>query len=92
MPSRVLPETTERAIDSSSDDEIMKRMAQCVQAQIEMTEQRDANTVLGDLQEKVKKLRDSYNNPIKDLKLEISYCKRVLDGRGKGVDVSPDDV
>lgn len=82
-----LPQEVEAAIMSLSDDEIHKRISIRTQVHIEYTKKMKADQDLEEAKSKLKYLRENYTVPIKEIKEEIAFCKEVLDGRGKGVEV-----
>ncbi len=87
-PYKALPEGFKDAVDGMNREEIRKRISDIAILDFEYKALLAADTAVSDAKRTLKNLMEPYRDDIKSCKLQISYCKKVLDDKG-GVDVKP---
>lgn len=83
----MLPTDYEETVSAMSEEEIRRRIAELTIARLEWEQQRKSNEELQKAKDVVATLDDPFKSAIKELKEMVACCKKVLDDRGRGVDV-----
>ena len=91
MPAIALPEGFEEAVMSMSEEEVKERMNQLTRAHLEHAANMKLDEELKRAAAAVKEMRKKYTGPIGEIKAQVAYCHKVLNERGRVVEVSSDD-
>lgn len=81
-PFESLPESFKDAIADASTDEIRKRISEICLLDVTEKELLKADGDVEMAKEALKNLQEPYRENIKSYKLQIEFCKRVLDDKG----------
>lgn len=77
-----LDETFKDAVAQSSTDEIRKRITELALGELWTREDLKDNGEINDLKDKLSARMEPYRKDLKELRLQIKYCKSILDDKG----------
>lgn len=77
-----LPEGFQETIDSSSPEDIKKKVSQLALLDVTQRALLKEDPEVNETKDKLKYLMEPYREDLKSIKLQIAYAKEVLEGKG----------